>query len=85
MFDQARVGDGSSAVSAARSCATILLSCPYMESGSFWIDPDGSSGIAPFNVDCVFEVLKVHLMKAVFTQFNERMEKVGCCLHLCLQ
>ncbi|MFT3771831.1 MAG: fibrinogen-like YCDxxxxGGGW domain-containing protein [Minicystis sp.] len=44
--------DGSSAAYAARSCSAIHAPYPALPSGTYWLDPDGAGGNAPFQAYC---------------------------------
>lgn len=44
--------DGGSALSPTRSCKDLHAQAPSLPSGSYWLDPDGNGGLAPFLAPC---------------------------------
>ena len=50
------IDDGSSAAAAATTCATLHAAYPELDSGRYWIDPDGEGGVDPFEVWCEMSV-----------------------------
>ena len=49
--------DGSSAEQAAHTCSTLHDDYPNLESGIYWIDPDGDGGTQAYRARCDMDTL----------------------------
>jgi len=47
--------NGSSADLASQSCSSLLADYPELQSGSYWVDPDGAGPVVPIEVFCDME------------------------------